>query len=150
MNSCILMAQITSQPQLRYTQENQTPLAEMMVEFPSLRETDPPASLKVVAWRDLANEVSENYHAGDQVIIEGRLRMNIFERQEGFKEKRAEFTLSRIYPLQNGMSPSSPAKAQTTPQTESQSDNVVQFPASQLETTEAPKEEEKNLDDIPF
>ena len=42
MNSCVLMAQIANQPQLRYTQENQTPLTEMMVEFPSLRESDPP------------------------------------------------------------------------------------------------------------
>ncbi len=145
MNSCILMAKITSQPQLRYTQENQTPLTEMMAEFPGLRETDAPASLKVVAWRDLANEVSENYHAGDHVILEGRLKMNVFERQEGFKEKRAEFTLSRIYSLQNGMSPSSPTQSQPTPQTDSNSGNVVQFPGSQPQETEAGEE-----DPIPF
>jgi single-stranded DNA-binding protein len=151
MNSCILMAQVTSQPQLRYTQENQTPLTEMMVEFPSLRETDPPASLKVVAWGDnLANEVSQNYQPGDSVILEGRLRMNIIERQEGFKEKRAEFTLSRIHRLQNGTSPTSPAQTQATPQTQSHSDNLVQFPSSQPQTTEEIQEEEKNLDDIPF
>ncbi|AFZ50099.1 single-stranded DNA-binding protein [Dactylococcopsis salina] len=150
MNSCILMAQITSQPQLRYTQENQTPLADMMVEFLGMRETDPPSSLKVVAWRDLANEVSQNYQEGDNVILEGRLRMNILERQEGFKEKRAEFTLSRIYRIQNGTSPTSPAQSQVPSQTNSNSGNVVQFPASQPETTESTQEEEKNLDDIPF
>jgi len=149
MNSCILMAQITSQPQLRYTQDNQTPLTEMMVEFPSLRETDPPSSLKVVAWRDLANEVSENYQPGDSVILEGRLRMNILERQEGFKEKRAEFTLSRIHRIQDGMSPTSPAQSQVPSQTDSNSENVVQFPASQTENTESIPQEEK-IDDIPF
>ncbi len=144
MNSCILMAQVTSQPQLRYTQENQTPLAEMMVEFSGLRDNDPPASLKVVAWGDnLGNEVAQKYQPGDQVIIEGRLRMNIIERQEGFKEKRAEFTLSRIHPVGKGTPP------QPTSQTD-QSDNLVQFPASHSETVSEPQEEEKNLDDIPF
>ena len=144
MNSCILMAQITSQPQLRYTQENQTPLTEMMVEFSGLRDNDPPSSLKVVAWGDnLANEVSQHYHAGDQVILEGRLRMNILERQEGFNEKRAEFTLSRIHPIGKGTSP------QPSSQPES-SDNLVQFPASQPDTKSENQDEEKNLDDIPF
>ena len=150
MNSCILMAQITSQPQLRYTQDNQTPLTEMMVEFPSLRETDPPSSLKAVAWGDLANEVSQNYQPGENVIVEGRLRMNIIERQEGFKEKRAEFTISRIHRIQNGMSPTSPTQSQVPSQTNYNSGNVVQFPASQQETTESTPQEEKNLDDIPF
>ncbi|PSO49411.1 MAG: single-stranded DNA-binding protein [Cyanobacteria bacterium SW_9_44_58] len=147
MNSCVLMAQIANQPQLRYTQENQTPLTEMMVEFPSLRESDPPGSIKVVAWGDnLANQVSQNYQAGDQVVLEGRLRMNIIERQEGFKEKRAEFTLSRIHHLGTGNAPT----PQTQGQSDSNSDNVVQFPASQPETAEAAQEGENNLDDIPF
>ena len=150
MNSCILMAQIINQPQLRYTPDNQTPLTEMMVEFPSLRESDPPNSLKVVAWRDLANEVSQNYQIGDQVILEGRLRMNIIERQEGFKEKRAEFTLSRIYPVSNGTSPNAPKSSQMVSQSENNSDNLVQFPSSQPQGTDTTQEEEKNLDDIPF
>lgn len=144
MNSCILMAKITNQPELRYTQEEQRPLTEMMVEFESLKESDPPGSLKAVAWGDLANEVSQNYHSGDEVILEGRLRMNVIERQEGTKEKRAEFTISRIYRLDNGMSPT----PQTLPKTDSYSDNVVKFPQSQ--PAEETPEKEKNLDDIPF
>jgi len=151
MNSCVLMAQITSQPQLRYTQDNQTPLTEMMVEFPALRESDPPGSLKVVAWRNLANEVSQNYQAGDQVILEGRLRMNVMERQEGFKEKRAEFTLSRIHPLGKGEFPATSTPT-TDQQTASPSDNVVPFSSSQqpqpADSTQ--QSEETDLDDIPF
>ncbi len=148
MNSCVLMAQITSQPQLRYTQDNQTPLTEMMVEFPSLRDSDPPGSLKVVAWRNLANEVSQNYQAGDHVILEGRLRMNLVERQEGFKEKRAEFTLSRIHRLGGGTS--NPSQA-TMQQGTANSDNVVPFsPSQQTQPADATQQDENNLDDIPF
>lgn len=99
MNSCILMAQIIQDPELRYTQDTQTPIAQMLVEFPSQRSEDPPARLRVVGWGNLANTIKENYYAGDRVVIEGRLSMNTIERPEGFKEKRAELTASHIYKL---------------------------------------------------
>ncbi len=99
MNSCILMVQIIKDPELRYTADAQLAVAEMMVEFPNIGFDNKPAVLKVVAWRDLAQEINEKYHEGDYVIVEGRLNMNTMERPEGFKEKRAELTASRIYPV---------------------------------------------------
>ncbi|NET45785.1 single-stranded DNA-binding protein [Okeania sp. SIO2B3] len=99
MNSCILMVQIIKDPELRYTADAQLPVAEMMVEFSNLGVENKPAILKVVAWRDLAQQISQKYHEGDVVIVEGRLNMNTIERPEGFKEKRAELTASRIYPV---------------------------------------------------
>jgi single-stranded DNA-binding protein len=53
----------------------------------------------VVGWGNFATEIKENYSTGDRVIIEGRLGMNTIDRPEGFKEKRAELTASRIYKL---------------------------------------------------
>lgn len=99
MNSCILMAQIIQDPQLRYTADNQTPIAQMLVEFPSQRAEEPPSRLRVIGWGNFANEIKENYSAGDRVVIVGSLNMNTIDREEGFKEKRAELTASRIYKL---------------------------------------------------
>lgn len=99
MNSCILMAEVVQNPELRYTPDNQTPIAEMWVQFAGLREDDPPSKLKVVGWGNLAQEIQERYHEGDRVIIEGRLHMNTIDRQEGFKEKRAELTAQKVYLL---------------------------------------------------
>jgi single-strand DNA-binding protein len=107
MNSCILMAEITQDPQLRYTSENQTAVAEMIVQFPGLRDDEPMATLKVVGWGNLAQEIQENYHQGDRVILEGRIGMNMVERQEGFKEKRAEMTVQRIHRVEGTLSTSS-------------------------------------------
>ncbi|MDJ0556071.1 MAG: single-stranded DNA-binding protein [Microcoleaceae cyanobacterium MO_207.B10] len=98
MNSCILIVRIIKEPELRYTADAQIPVAEMMVEFPNIGVDNKPAILKVVAWRDLAQQVSQQYHEGDVVIVEGRLNMNTIDRPEGFKEKRAELTASRFYP----------------------------------------------------
>jgi single-stranded DNA-binding protein len=36
---------------------------------------------------------------GQRLLIEGRLRMNTVTRQDGVKEKKAEFTLSRLHPM---------------------------------------------------
>jgi len=99
MNQCILMAEIIQDPQLRYTSDTQKPVTDMMVQFSGLRPEDPPATLKVVSWGNLAQEIQEQYHAGDRVILEGRLNMNTFDRPEGFKEKRAELTIQRIHRL---------------------------------------------------
>jgi len=96
MNSCILMAEIIQQPQLRYTPDNQLQIAEMLVQFPGPKPEDPPEHLKVIGWGNFAQEIHEKYHEGDRVIIEGRLSMNTIER-DGIKEKRAELTAQRIY-----------------------------------------------------
>ncbi|MBE9170853.1 single-stranded DNA-binding protein [Pleurocapsales cyanobacterium LEGE 06147] len=98
MNSCILMAQIVSDPELRSTQDNRE-ISSMMVEFEGLRTEESPARIKVVGWGNLASEIKNNYTQGDRVIIEGRLSMNLIEMPEGYKEKRAELIASRIYLL---------------------------------------------------
>ena len=96
MNNCLLMAEIVQAPQLRYTSDNQTPVAEFVVQFPGLREGDPSSQMKVVGWGNLAQDIQAQYQAGQRVMIEGRLAMNVVERSEGFKEKQVEMTVQRI------------------------------------------------------
>ncbi|WP_448267501.1 single-stranded DNA-binding protein [Nostoc sp. DSM 114159] len=96
MNSCVLMAEIINEPQLRYTADNNLGVTEMLVQFPnSQKPEDPQATLKVVGWGNLATEIQQNYHKGDRVILVGRLSMNTVA-MEGFKEKRAELTVQQI------------------------------------------------------
>ena len=99
MNSCILMADIVKAPELRYTQDGQMAIAEMMVQIQPLRANDPVSNLKVVAWGNLGQQVQEQCREGDKVVIEGRLSMNTLDRPEGYKEKVAEFTVSRLHPV---------------------------------------------------
>lgn len=116
MNSCILMAQIVSDPELRSTQDN-TSVSTMMVEFESNREGEAPGKVQVEGWGKLAEEINQAYSSGDRIIVEGRLSMNLFEMPEGYKEKRAKIIASRIYPF----------GASGTASANRQSDNVVDF-----------------------
>ena len=86
-------------PTVRFTQDNKTPLAEIEAEFDSLRADDPPSTIKVIGWGKLAEELQNTVQVNSKLVIEGRLRMNTVPRQDGTKEKQAEFTLSRIHPF---------------------------------------------------
>jgi single-stranded DNA-binding protein len=98
----LLEVEVLEAPQVRYTQDNQTPVAEMAVQIEGLRPDDPPGQLKVVGWGNLAQDLQNRVQVGQRFVLEGRLRMNTVTRQDGVKEKRAEFTLARLHPLSPG------------------------------------------------
>jgi single-strand DNA-binding protein len=99
MNHCILLVEVVQAPQVRYTSD-QIPVAELIVQFNTPRDTDPPATLKLVAWSRLATEVEQQgYRVGDRLLVEGRISMVTIDRQEGFREKRAELRAQRIHSL---------------------------------------------------
>jgi len=114
MNHCVLEVEVIDAPTVRYTQDNQTPIAEMSVRFDALRDGDPPSELKVVGWGNLAQELQNRVQVGQRLLIEGRLRMNTVPRGDGMKEKRAEFTLARLHPI--GASTTSSSTASSAPQ----------------------------------
>jgi single-stranded DNA-binding protein len=95
----LLEVEVLEAPQLRYTQDNQTPVAEMAVQMDGLRPDDPPGQIRVVGWGSLAQDLQNRVQVGQRLVLEGRLRMNTVTRQDGVKEKRAELTLSRLHPL---------------------------------------------------
>ncbi len=115
MNHCLLEVDVLEAPQVRYTQDNQTPVAEMTVRLDGLRPDDPPGQLKVVGWGNLAQDLQNRVQVGQRLMIEGRLRMNTVTRQDGVKEKRAEFTLSRLHPLGAAAGGSAPLPAAPRP-----------------------------------
>ena len=154
MNHCVLEVDVLQAPTLRYTQDNQTPIAEMEVGFDALRADDPRGQLKVVGWGNLAQELQNRVQVGQRLVIEGRLRMNTVPRQDGTKEKRAEFTLARLHAVGG-------ASAAPAPQPQGQSAPTPQAPpaaASAPAAAPAPEPAAQwnsaplvpDTDDIPF
>jgi single-stranded DNA-binding protein len=115
VNHCLLEVEVLEAPLVRYTQDNQTPVAEMLVQIEGLRPDDPPGQLKVVGWGNLAQDLQNRVQPGQRLVVEGRLRMSTVSRQDGVKEKRVEFTLARLHPL--GAANNAPAaRPAATPQ----------------------------------
>lgn len=123
MNSIVLMAEVLTEPELRYTPDNQNAIASFLVQFPSNRAEDSPYRIRVVGWNNLANEIMERkYQRGARVLIEGRLRCDTIERS-GRKEKVTEIVAARVYDVgagavPSGVSPSFPASYKNPPKVE--------------------------------
>lgn len=163
MNSCILMATVVRPPELRYSKDSQLPIANMTVEFEgNVKAEERQPQLRVVGIGNLAKEMDDNKYAeGTRLIIEGRLSMTTIERQEGYKEKRAELVASRIYLVEGSItSLSASPKASSA----SSSDRSTKQPLAQpkdedsfdsaeaaaARTTKQPVSTIANEDDIPF
>tara|TARA_B100000965_G_scaffold344763_1_gene315169 strand:- start:615 stop:1040 length:426 start_codon:yes stop_codon:yes gene_type:complete len=132
-------------PTVRFTQDNKTPLAEIEAEFDNLRADAPPSKIKVVGWGKLAEELQSTVQVNSKLVIEGRLRMNSVPRQDGTKEKQAEFTLSRIHPFstnaKNLSNSSKPHSNQDTSTSNAPNNDGVKWDSSPLIP---------DTDDIPF
>ena len=100
MNHCLIQAVINSAPQMRYTKENQTPIAEMIVNFKGLRSEDPTRELKIIGWGNIAQGMVDELKEGQNIVIEGRLKMNSVTRKDGTKEKQPELTASKIHQIE--------------------------------------------------
>tara|TARA_Y100000991_G_scaffold110885_1_gene83542 strand:- start:30 stop:455 length:426 start_codon:yes stop_codon:yes gene_type:complete len=99
MNHCLIQAVVNSAAQMRYTKEKQTPIAEMLVNFKGLRSEDPTRELKILGWGNIAQEMVDELKEGQNIIIEGRLKMNSVTRKDGTKEKQPELTASKIHKI---------------------------------------------------
>jgi single-stranded DNA-binding protein len=96
MNSCILMVEVVSEPELRRTPDSGNAIASFLVHIPANRSEDAPQKLRVVGWNNLADEIMNRYHTGDQIVVEGRLRIDTVDRGT-HKEKRTELVAQRIH-----------------------------------------------------
>lgn len=145
MNSFTLMAEVISEPELRYTPDNNLPVASFLVQFPSTRPEEAPSRLKVTGWNNLATEISEKYHKGDRLVIEGRLNMTTLERN-GYKEKRAEMTAQRIHAIAGELT-SSPL---TSSSGSSSYDSSKKPASASVPLASPPVISDTQYDDIPF
>ena len=144
MNHCILEVLVKTAPTVRFTQDNKTPIAEIEAQFESLRADDPPSTIKVVGWGKLAEELKTKVQINSKLIIEGRLRMNSIPRQDGTKEKRTEFTLSRLHPLL----PTSSSSAPFEPESNTKNNSSAPLEREGVKWDSSPLIPE--TDDIPF
>lgn len=93
LNRIVLIGRLTRDPELRYVPSGH-PVASftLAVDRPFAnqqgeRETD---FIDIVAWRKLAEQVSQHLSKGRLVAVEGRLQIRSYETQDGQKRRVAE------------------------------------------------------------
>lgn len=117
MNIFTLVCKLKTVPELRYTPSDQKPITSFGVDFadpnPEKTETFP---LRVTLFGKGAEAVvNMGLTIGEPLLVEGRLKMDLLDRPEGFKEKRGEVLCNRLQRLQLPSATPNPAPAQTMP-----------------------------------
>ncbi len=169
MNNAILMGKIISQPQLRYVKgfegEENIAVTTIFLEFESLDPQQPAMNLKIVAWRNIAEEINSKYRIGDLAVVQGRLQMNTIE-VNGIKQKKAELIVSHLYQLGKNEVERQPLDL-TTPMTNSHEvsefENDPRHQSTQTESSVSANQEkalnspgnqlctvEEELDNLPY
>lgn len=99
LNRIILIGRLTRDPEMRYVPSGH-PVASfsLAVDRPFAnqqgeRETD---FIDIVAWRKLAEQVSQHLSKGRLVAVEGRLQIRSYETQDGQKRKVAEVVADAV------------------------------------------------------
>jgi single-strand DNA-binding protein len=99
LNRIILIGRLTRDPELRYT-----PSGVAVVHFTLAvdrgfsnqqgeRETD---FIDIVAWRKLAETVSNHLQKGRLVAVQGRLQIRTYDAQDGTRRKAAEVVADEV------------------------------------------------------
>lgn len=131
LNRVILIGRLVRDPELRYVPSGQ-PVASFTLAvdrpFTSQQGEQQTDFIDIVAWRRLAEQVTQYLGKGRLVAVEGRLQIRSYETADGQKRKVAEVVATNIRFLDRKAPAPEPVP-------------------SALEEMEAPVEEEE---DIPF
>jgi single-stranded DNA-binding protein len=110
MNAIAILGEVVGDPELRETPDGLA-IAKFPLRFAATRPEEVPYQVSVVVFgrvarpgettRNLAQEVAQQFHQGDTVVVEGQLRMNTIER-DGYKEKRAEVQARKVVSVSAG------------------------------------------------
>ena len=99
LNRAILAGRLTADPDVRYT-TNEIPVTKfsLAINRPSRNGNQEVDFINVVAWRGLAKICGEYLKKGRLVAVEGRLRINRYEK-DGQKRSYAEIVASNMQML---------------------------------------------------
>lgn len=97
MNNFSLSGTLLQNPELRYTTDDQTPIATAFLEFTERTKEAARAQIKLIGWGRTA-DLLKSFAVGSQLLVEGSLRADTIETPDG-KRKVVEFNVSRIEPL---------------------------------------------------
>ena len=142
MNKVILMGRLVADPETRYTQSNiSVSRFRLAVNRQAKQQEGQPTAdfFDIVAWRSTADFVSRYFRKGMQVLVEGYLRNNNWQDQQGNRHTRTEIHCENVFFVDSkrdrdsapsGMPAGAPSYNSTVPGPMAQEINDLQQPES--------------------
>ena len=101
MNKVILMGRLTADPELKYTTVSNIPVCRfrLAVERPYQKAGEERQAdfFSIVAWRNTAEFINKYFRKGVRVLVEGNLRNNDYEDNQGIRHYLVEVQAERVY-----------------------------------------------------
>ena len=101
MNKVILMGRLTRDPEVRYTQTNNTVVASFSLavnrRFVRQGEERQADFINIVSWNKTAEFVSKYFSKGQQVGVIGRIQTRNYDDEQGVKHYITEVIAEEVY-----------------------------------------------------
>jgi single-strand DNA-binding protein len=157
-NKVILMGNLTRDPEYRVTSggNNLCTFGIAMNDRVQNKATgtweDKPVFVDVDAWGNQAENISKFFSKGRQILIEGRLRLDEWENQQGERRTKLKVVLDRFSFVNDGQSRQvgggAPAQAAPVAQVAPQTDADPQ--PQERDSPEPASKDGDDGDDVPF
>ena len=96
LNSITLHGRLGRDPELRYTQQSQIPVASFSIAVDRNGKDAGTDWINIVAWNKTAELIDKYFRKGDEILISGRLQIRSYEDKNGNKRTVAEVVADRI------------------------------------------------------
>ena len=103
-------------------------------------------TVRVTAWRDLAEYCEQKLKTGDKVIVTGKAMINAFTTNDGKKKKAFEIDANSIIPVKNILELQPPLKKESNELSERETFKQTSSNVEQVSNLD----EITNTDEIPF
>lgn len=97
MSKAVISGRVVRPPEKRFTPNTNVAVTEFSIAVDSAPRQDGSVEshpVKVIAWRDLAERLSQELKKGDLIAVDGRLQINSYTNSEG--QRRREFEIEAI------------------------------------------------------
>ena len=100
MNKVILMGRLTRDPEVRYTQTNNTVVASFSLavnrRFARQGEERQADFINIVAWRGTAEFISKYFSKGKSIVVVGQLQVRSYTASDGSKRYLTEVIADEV------------------------------------------------------
>ena len=107
-------------------------------------------TIRVTAWRDLAEECEKSLKEGDRVLIIGRAQINAYTTTEGKKKREVEVDATSVTKIENILSVKAPPKQEDTTERPKAKKEIQAEEIQNIEEITSLDEAVASAEEIPF
>ena len=149
LSSIVISGTLKKDPEKRFTPTN-IPVANLTIDVSYIPRGSQQAeglssqTVRVNAWRDLAENCEKNLKAGDKILVIGRAQINAYTTNDGKKKRELEIDANSITLLSDVISIPMPKT------TEIKEDTFKKLPSQDMEQVSSLEEAFSGSEEIPF